>query len=202
LVTFEGIDGSGKSSLAKEVYGRLKARGVDAILTSEPTKGWVGDAVRKGIDEGLDPLTQALLFLADRAAHAPQIRTWLEEGKVVLCDRYADSTFAYQGVAMEGILPDPPDWLRRVGAPFTLSPDLTFLLVLEPREALARIAGRRRTLYEKEAYLARVQQRYRALARESRFVELDSSRSLGDLADEALKIMLKRFPPQSRGPPS
>ncbi len=197
LITFEGIDGSGKSTLAAAVERRLRAEAVDAVLTSEPTKGWLGEVVRRSYAEGHPAVTQALLFLADRSLHVRSMQAWMAEGKVVLCDRYADSTLAYQGAALEGTVVRPVDWLRAAGAPFTPVPDLTFLLILEPKEALRRVGTRVRSLFEQESFLARVQERYLDLAREPRFVQLDATRSQEVLLQEVMETLRRRFPPPS-----
>lgn len=147
--------------------------------------------MRRGIDEGLDPLAQALLFLADRSLHVTEIEAWLSEGKVVVCDRYHDSTVAYQSVALEGRVPAPGEWLRKIASPLILKPDLTLLLVVDPREGLSRLSSvRRRTPYEEVDFLTRVQERYLDLASEPRFLKLDSSRPIDTLAREAMEAVL------------
>ena len=79
FVTFEGIDGSGKSTVSKRVYEELKRRGYSAIYTFEPTDGEIGKCAKKCIDKGADPLVIALLFVADRIEHVRKIKEWLEE---------------------------------------------------------------------------------------------------------------------------
>src|SRR5207244_12887061 len=107
FVTFEGIDGSGKTTVSRLVKDRLRSRGHSVFLTSEPTGDWLGETVRRGIEKGVSPLTESFLFLADRAAHIPEIRSHLDPGECVLCDRYADSTYAYQGAHLVGALHEP-----------------------------------------------------------------------------------------------
>lgn len=193
FVTLEGIDGTGKTTLAAAVLQRLQQRDLNPVLTEEPTRTWLGDAVRRGVEEGLDPLAQALLFLADRSLHQAALEGWVSEGRVVLCDRYHDSTLAYQSVALEGRLPDPLAWLRRVSPPM-LSPDLTFLLLLDPKEALRRVAtARKRAPYEEPAFLQRVQERYAQLATSRRFVTLDATRPPEVLAREAAEAIARRL---------
>src|SRR4030042_4873637 len=96
FVTFEGIDGSGKSTVSKLVYKQLKSKGLDVVLTVEPTDTWIGKQVKKCIASNSDPFVTAFIFIADRIEHGKQIKKWLNEGKIVLCDRYAESTYAYQ----------------------------------------------------------------------------------------------------------
>ena len=107
FVTFEGIDGSGKTTVARLVADRLAEKGERVFLTAEPTKAWLGDAVRRSYEDDVGGLAESFLFLADRAAHQEEIRIHLDSGEIVLCDRYLDSTYAYQGARLEGIVPDP-----------------------------------------------------------------------------------------------
>ncbi len=194
FVTLEGIDGSGKTTLAKHLHKRMEAHDVDTIATEEPTKSWLGDAVRRSVDEGADPWVQTLLFLADRSRHIEEIREWISQDRVVICDRYHDSTVAYQGVALEGRVSNPLEWIRRVSSPFLLEPDITLLLVVEPTEGLARLSAvRERTPFEELEFLRRVQELYLRLAVETRFVRLDSSRPPEVLAREAEGIILSRL---------
>lgn len=193
FVTFEGIDGSGKSTLARTLEERLRKGGVDAVLTKEPTRTWLGQAVRRAVEAERNPFVQALLFLADRSLHTEEIQAWLDAGRVVLCDRYHDSTLAYQGVALRGRVEDPVDWLQRA-APFVREPDLTFLLVVDPEEGLRRVAAvREPTPFERTAYLQEVQGAYRALAAASRFVVLDANRPSRVVEEEAGRILEKRL---------
>ncbi len=180
--------------MAKLVFERLAARGVEAVLTKEPTSSWLGDAVRRSVDEGLDPRVQTLLFLADRSLHVTQIQNWLAEDRVVVCDRYHDSTLAYQGVALEGVVPNPLEWIKKAASPHFLKPDLTFLLVVNPEEGLSRLSAvRTRTPFERLDFLTKVQDLYLSLAKEGRFVRLDSSRPPEVLAREAVDIILSRL---------
>jgi len=90
--------------------------------------------VRKSYDDDVGPLAETFLFLADRARHTEEIRTWLKDGTIVISDRYADSTYAYQGARLEGVVKDPIRWLQRVSSPAIQEPDLTILLEVPPRE--------------------------------------------------------------------
>ena len=106
LITIEGIDGSGKSTLVSALRESLKD--LDPVFTREPGSTWVGDAVRRAIAERVDPVTEALLFVADHAAHLETVvRPALDGERMVISDRYTDSRYAYQGVMLEGKIPDP-----------------------------------------------------------------------------------------------
>jgi len=188
FVTFEGIDGSGKSTVSKGVYDRLKEMEYDVVLTFEPTDGFIGETVRRCIEENCDPVTTALLFIGDRVEHCKEIREWLNNGKIVLCDRYADSTYAYQGAQLENVVEKPMEWLQSVSKDFIILPEKTFLFDLPPKDALDRIRKRERLIsFEREEFLIRVRENYLKLAKEKRFVVLDAGRQVGELVEECVK---------------
>ncbi|NYT21160.1 MAG: dTMP kinase [Methanomicrobiales archaeon] len=185
LITIEGIDGSGKSSLVSAL-GRL-LENEHPVITREPGSTWVGESVRRAIAEKADPITEALLFVADHAAHiATVIRPALAAGDLVISDRYSDSRYAYQQVMLEGIIDEPLAWLRAIHDGWTIPPDLTFLIVLPIEEALSRMGSARNLEHFEEAgVLARVQENYLALAAEepSRFVIIDGMKKENEIAE-------------------
>lgn len=191
LVALEGIDGSGKSSLAEHLRARLAASGVDAILTREPTDTWLGQAVRRSIREHGDPFQDAFLFLADHAAHVHQVRVWLAEGKVVLSDRYGDSCLAYQAAALEPRLAplgiNALEWLEAAQRPVTRRPEVVLLLDLSPEAALARIQSRPELIkFEQREFLAKVRRNYLDLAKRlPGFEVLDASQGSRALEEQA-----------------
>jgi len=199
FVTFEGIDGSGKTTVVHRIEPELRKRGVKVTLTSEPTRTWLGDAVRKSYQDDVGRLAETFLFLADRAAHTDQIRGWLRTGAIVLSDRYADSTYAYQGARLVGVVKDPIRWLQRVSAPVVLEPDLTILLEVPARLGLRRIADRKRKIrFEREGFLTKVAKNYDRLARSLRFVRIDASRPAAEVARNAIAVMDRRLGLQGR----
>ena len=135
FVTFEGLDGSGKSTQAELLRARLEADGVDVVATREPGGTELGEGVRDLVLHGghVGPWAEALLYVAARAQHVDEvIRPALERGASVICDRYVDSSVAYQGVARGLGLDRVLDLnLAAVGG---LLPDRTFLLELDPSE--------------------------------------------------------------------
>jgi len=176
LITLEGIDGSGKSSLHEALRELLTD--LDVLFTREPGATWVGDQVRRAIKEQIDPVTEATLFVADHAAHlAKVVRPALAEGRLVISDRYSDSRYAYQSVTLQGIVPDPEGWIRAMHNGWTIVPDKTFLCVLPVDEALRRLKpDSQREHFEKKETLEKVQENYLAYARAepSRFVMVDA----------------------------
>ena len=176
LITLEGIDGSGKSSLHESLKAPLAD--LDPLFTREPGATWVGDQVRRAIREQIDPVTEAALFVADHAAHlAKVIRPALAEGRLVISDRYSDSRYAYQSVTLQGIIPEPERWLRAMHDGWTIIPDRTFLCVLPVTEALNRLKpAHDREHFEKRETLEKVQNNYLEYAQNepSRFVIVDA----------------------------
>jgi len=176
LITLEGIDGSGKSTLHESLKGLLSD--LDPLFTREPGATWVGDQVRRAIKEQIDPVTEATLFVADHAAHlAKVVRPALAEGRLVISDRYSDSRYAYQSVTLQGIVPDPEGWLRAMHNGWTIIPDKTFLCVLPVDEALTRLKpDSEREHFEKRETLEKVQNNYLSYAKAepSRFIIVDA----------------------------
>lgn len=190
LVAFEGIDGSGKSTLIHEVAARLKKSKLKPIVTQEPTDTWIGKKVRSGIRNHMDPLVQAGLFLADRAVHLTSLAFELRRGELILTDRYVDSTTAYQAAALKDRVPLALDLLRGFQRGLFPRPDLVVLLDLAPKTALKRIKGRKvKEPYEAEKFLTRVRSNYQRLAREDkeRWLVLDAERPVKQLAETVAK---------------
>jgi len=192
LITFEGIDGAGKTTVIKLIQKKIK----NSILTFEPTSSWIGNAVKKAIDEGRDAITIALLFLADRMEHVKEMKKWLEEGKIVLCDRYIDSTYAYQKEALKGLIDNPEKWIEEIQKPFIIIPDLTLLFVLPVDKAIERIKDRKKIIYERKEFLQKVQENYMELARkEKRFVIIDASKSIEEVERQCMEAISKFLSP-------
>jgi len=171
FVTFEGIEGTGKSTQVALARDRLRARGITPLVTREPGGTPLGESLRALLlarrDLGSDPLVETLLMVADRAEHVRKvIRPALAEGKVVLCDRHADASVAYQGGGSGVDKKLIEEWNRL--ATGSTAPDLTVLLDLEPARALERLAVRGRLdRFESEpvSFFERVRNTYLDLAR-------------------------------------
>ncbi len=194
FVTFEGIDGSGKTTVSRLVAETLRARGEKVFLTGEPTRNWTGEAVRRSYADDVGPLAESFLFLADRAAHQEEIRRHLEQGELVISDRYADSTYAYQGARLRGIVPRPIPFLQEISEPWLLEPDLTILLKVPADLGLRRIQDRpTKVRFEELAFLRRVARNYDALAKSRRFVVLDGRQGAEDVTDKAIAVIARRL---------
>ena len=150
LVTFEGVEGSGKTTQMLRLARWLKRQGYPVEQTREPDGTPFGAAVRRLFEHDVPPLAQTFLFLAARHQHVVErIRPALRARRVVLCDRYTDATVAYQGYA--GRL--EPELIRELNLRATgaVLPDLTLLFDLDPAVGLRRIGRRRRDHFERQA---------------------------------------------------
>lgn len=145
FITLEGTEGAGKTTQVRLLADWLVELGLCPVVTREPGAGKIGAQIRNILlnpeNEGLSPLTEALLMVADRAQHTAELlQPKLAEGRIVLCDRYIDSHIAYQGYG-RGL---SAEWLRELNERATegLYPDLTLLLDLPPKVGLERAMKR------------------------------------------------------------
>jgi dTMP kinase len=200
FITFEGPEGAGKSTQLTRLAARLKARGVAHTVTREPGGTGLGTRVREVLLDpalSIDPLPEFLLYSASRAQLVREVlRPALARGEVVLCDRYADSSRAYQGGGrgLDG------EFLAALTREVTggLTPDLTVLLDLDPGVGLARAAARGQPDRLERADLAfhqRVRAGFLALAAREpgRFVVLDAGRDADALAQDIWRAVGKRL---------
>lgn len=192
FVTFEGIDGSGKSTVSRRVYEDLKHQGYKVVLTAEPTTTPIGEFVNTCIRTSADPYLTAFSFIADRIQHCVQIRQWLEDDAIVLCDRYAESTYVYQGAQLQGTIRSPMKWLQDLSKDKILVPDRTFLFVIPPATAVARIQRRSELIpFERQEFLERVHRNYLRLCTGPRFSRLDATLTVETLVSECVHTILK-----------
>lgn len=145
FVTFEGIDGSGKSTQARLLAEYLSGKGAKVFLTKEPGEGKLGEAIRTEIldrrDISIEPYAELCLFCADRAQHVRElILPKLKDGYTVICDRYYDSTLAYQGSGRE-LDPDLVFCMTKASS-LGIEPDITFFLSIPVEQALLRLKDR------------------------------------------------------------
>jgi dTMP kinase len=188
FVTFEGLDGSGTTTQAELLRQHFKEAGRDVVLTREPGGTELGERVRELVLGGLEisPWAEAALFAAARAELVAEvIQPALERGADVVCDRYLDSSLAYQGIA-RGLGVDRVLALN-VNAIRGILPDVTFLLLVDPEEAQRR-SGPPGDRIEREGdeFLREVDKAYRELGSvfAGRIVTLDASSSVDEVAKE------------------
>ena len=169
LITFEGVEGSGKSTQIRRLERWLRREGYRPEITREPDGTALGAAVRRLFERpGVkpQPLAEMFLFMAARQQHVIEtIGPWLRAGRVVLCDRYTDATVAYQGYG-RGV---DPQLIREMNMHATggLFPDLTLLFDLDPAAGFRRIGARRLDHFEREklAFHRRVRRGYLEIMR-------------------------------------
>ena len=191
LVTLEGLDGSGKTT----VWEALQDSYPDATFTREPTNdSWYGDAVYRSIDDNeADSLAELFLYTADHADHLSRvIEPALERGDLVVSDRYSDSRYAYQGATLESsdrLEVDPLEYVVDVHEPFTINPDLTIYLDLDPETAAERAGATNK--FEHADYLKSVRANYeRVLERDpERFVRVDATQEPERVLEEVRDVL-------------
>jgi len=202
FITFEGIDGSGKSTQARLLAEALRVTGREVVLTREPGGSPGAEEIRRLVLEG-DPdrwsaETEILLFTAARRDHLERtIDPALAAGKVVICDRFADSTRMYQGLS-RGDLRATVDTLHRLM--IGREPDLTILIDIDPAVGLARAKGRQGHEERFEDMGLALQQKMRAgflgLAREfsARFRLIDGARPAEEVAADVRTVVQAALP--------
>jgi len=209
FITFEGIDGSGKSTQLRLLGNFLRANGCDALLTREPGGTTLGLRLRAALldaMEEVDPLTELLVFAADRAQHVRRmLRPALAAGRVVISDRYADATIAYQGGG-RGFAPELISQIVQL-ATEGLKPDLTLLFDVSVQESTNRTtrrsnnrsSSRDRLDIEHADFHARVRDAYLqiALAEPERVKLIDTTGSVDQTHERVKEIVVPYL--QSRG---
>jgi len=198
-VVLEGIDGSGKTSVGKEVVTRLmKAYGIKAVFTFEPSDLPVGRLLREVLsgDHSTDPHTHALLFAADREEHLRiDVLPTLHKGITVICDRYVYASMAYQGakgVSMEEI------WRMNTRLPHFIIPDLTLLLDLPPDVSLKRTSDRESAdIFERPDYLTKVRDNYLSMIDDHRIMVIDASVEFERVVEAVTNLIVREINSQN-----
>lgn len=187
LITLEGIDGSGKTS----VWTALQAEYPDIVYTREPTDSWYGEAVRRSIeDEGADPMAELFLYMADHADHvAHVVEPAMTAGRTVVSDRYSDSRKAYQGATLHDRIPAPMAYIDELHKPWTIPPDLTIYIDVPPKVGVERSGSTNK--FEQEQYLVRVADNYSELidAEPDRFTRIDGTQPVSTVIETAIETV-------------
>ena len=201
FISFEGVDGCGKSTQIRLFGEEMKKRGYAVLLTREPGGCPISESIRGLLltkeDTGMCPETEALLFAASRAQHLKEvILPALERGDAVLCDRYLDSSMVYQGAA-RGL---GEEWIRVINRPAAEGgmPDVTVILTLDPREALRRRKRQDapdRIEQSGEAFFDTAGRAFRRLAADDpeRCVEVDGEGAPGEVAARVREAVFPRL---------
>lgn len=203
FITVEGPEGSGKSSVCRSLYEKLINLGYEVVLTREPGGTPISESIRDVIlnkqNTSMDGRTEALLYAASRRQHLIE-KVWpaLKESKIVLCDRYLDSSLAYQGGA-RGLGIDEVLNINMFATEGTF-PDLTLLFDIDPELGLARIAKNQnrevnRLDLEKIDFHKSVRNTFLSLAKRYplRYEIIDASKTFDEVLEDATNIVLKRL---------
>jgi dTMP kinase len=203
FITFEGSEGSGKSTQVQRLAARLERSGVQYLVTREPGGTPIGESIRELLqfashNSGMTPETELLLFEASRSQLVREIiKPALERGLCVIADRFFDSTIAYQGAARQLVR----ETVERLNA-FAVGdciPDVTFILDIDATSARSRMQEPRRQdrmEQEPEEFYERVREAYRELAAHEpkRIVLINGTQGAGDLENEIWQTLCSRFP--------
>ena len=206
FITFEGIEGTGKSTQAEALYDVLKRDGLPVYLTHEPGGTKIGDRVRELLlnpeNGDMDSMTEILLYAASRAQLVAQVlRPYLEEGYIVICDRFVDSSIAYQAFGRS----IPVNVIRDINsfATWNVAPDITFYMDLEPEVSLNRIKLRveetenlpDRLEREKVEFFRKVRDGYHMLMSDElgRFRLIDASLKPQDIHEKILSLVAREL---------
>lgn len=200
FITFEGIEGCGKSTQARMLKEYLKKKGKQVFLTREPGGPKIAEEIREMLlsvdNKEMLPQTEVLLYMASRSQHTGEwIIPELDKGKIVISDRYYDSTFAYQGAArkIDGKLIDT---IRRY-ATFGLVPDFTFLVDLPEEIGLSRILAKDADRLEQESmeFHKRVRLGFLDLAAKEpdRFIILDGKKGIKEIHNDVIRVIDKEL---------
>ena len=197
FITLEGGEGSGKSTLIRSLYSALTKRGLSALQTHAPGGTTLGKTLRKLLltsKENIAKTSELFLFLADRAQHVKEvIEPALEQGKIVLCDRFSDSTIAYQG-GPRGFEMQKVEELCQF-ASGGLEPDLTLYLDIDPVIGLERVkklsSAQDRIESETLEFHQEIRKAFLKLAKQypSRIQTIDATGSKQSVADQALRLI-------------
>ncbi|MBI3307358.1 MAG: dTMP kinase [Candidatus Omnitrophica bacterium] len=188
FITFEGAEGSGKSTQIKRAAAYLRLNGKKVLLLREPGGTRVSEAIREIIlnktFKEMKPETELLLYLAARAQIVREkIEPALEKGYIVICDRFEDSTIAYQGYGRKMSIEN----IKKVSGLFVradLQPDLTILLDINPKDGMKRGGRHDRMEYQSWVFHHRVWRGFRTLARQQkkRFIKIDAAKSIEEVS--------------------
>ena len=198
FITFEGADGCGKTTQQMLVADYLESKGYEVLITREPGAKGLGEDIRKILLDYKGPVSErceSLLFLADRAQHVDNmILPAIEKGQIVLCDRYTDSTVAYQGYGRQQNL----ERIKKLNdfATNLLKPDLTFVFDIDVETSMQRV-GKEKDRMESEGkeFHNRVRNGYLKLAEEepNRIKVLDAAKSIDEIHEEVVNILEAAF---------
>jgi len=184
LISLEGLDGASKTTVCHYLEDKM-----DIHHTKEPSHSWSGNWAKQCIEsEETHPLTDTFSLLLDRTNHYfGEVQQHLERGETVVCDRYADSTRAYQPIILDGHVPDPESFIEDCMKPWLVEPDLTLWIDIKPETAVERSGDES---YENIEMLEQVRENYRELvSKYDRIKRVDGERSKEDVCEGCLNLV-------------
>jgi dTMP kinase len=187
----DGIDGSGTTTHCNLLKGFLETKGFKVYLTQEPSNSEIGLLVRKYLkDDKIPPITDALLFAADRNLHYHnEIKEKLKQGYIVISDRYIESSIIYQSVQSELI---SIEWVKNINK-FVGLPDLTIILDIDPKISLARKTQQDLEKFEDTSFLDKVRALYLKRAKKEHYYVVDSNDIIEFVQDKIQQIVLQKL---------
>ena len=187
FICIEGLDASGKTTHARRLVWNLQKRGFEAIYTTEPSAGEIGKFIRKYVlqrRKRVPSVVEALLFAVDRVGHVEkEIKPALQEGKIVVSDRYVYSSLAYQGAAGLDI-----KWIEEINE-LALPSDLAIYIDV-PAEVVARRLRGRRSVMERLKIQRKVREVYMRLVKNGSLIPVDGNRPRDEVSKDVLTIVL------------
>jgi len=194
FICVEGLDGCGKTTQTKLLVRRLRKKGYDVTYTAEPSRGEIGSFIKKHCLHGMkrvSSVVEALLFAADRFVHVEkEVIPALDEGKLVVSDRYVYSSLAYQGAAGLDV-----KWIETINE-HAMRPDLAIFIDVEPETVIQRLKPKK-SVMEKLETQREVQEVYMKFVEKGGLVRINGNKSKGEVADDILRVVL-RFLAKSR----
>lgn len=188
FICVEGLDGCGKTTQTKLLVRKLRKIGWDAVYTAEPSRGKIGKFIQKYCLQGEKrtfPIVEALLFAADRFEHVErEVIPALNEGKIVVSDRYVYSSLAYQGATGLDL-----KWIEMINE-HAIRPDLAIFVDVEPEAVIKRLKPKKSVMENLETQ-RKVCEVYVKFVEKGELVRIDGNKSTKEVADDVLKVVLR-----------
>ena len=190
-MVLDGIDGCGSSTHSKLLKGYLESNGFKVHLTQEPSNSEIGKLLRKFLkDPNIPPTTDALMFAADRDIHYHnEIKKYLDEGMLVISDRYIESSIVYQSLSSDDI---SVQWVKLINK-FVGKPDLTIILDVDPKISLSRKPDQELEKFENTTFLDKVRNLYLSRAKEEGYQVVNSDDIIEIVQETIQKIVMEKL---------
>ena len=189
-MVLDGIDGCGSSTHSKLLKGYLESNGFKVHLTQEPSNSEIGKILREFLkNPNIPPTTDALMFAADRDLHWSEIKKKLDEGMIIISDRYIESSIIYQSVSSDEI---SVEWVKIINK-FAGKPDLTIILDIDPKISLARKPEQELEKFEDISFLEKVRSLYLSRAKEEGHHVVDSDDIIEIVQETIQKIVMDKI---------